>query len=129
MDVLFLIGRILLGGFFIFNGFNHLIKVGIMAPYAGSKGVPAPSLAVVVTGMLLLLGGLSVVLGIYRMVGFILLIIFLVPVTFIMHAFWNVEDPQARAAEMINFTKNLALLGAILMIMAVPHPWPLSLAG
>jgi putative oxidoreductase len=44
-----------------------------------------------------------------------------------MHAFWNVYDAQQRAVEMINFTKNAALAGALLMILTIPGPWPVSL--
>jgi hypothetical protein len=45
----------------------------------------------------------------------------------IMHNFWKLEDPQSRMAEKINFMKNTALVGAILMLLAIPSPWPLSL--
>jgi hypothetical protein len=44
-----------------------------------------------------------------------------------MHNFWKLEDPQLRMADKINFMKNMALLGAILMLLAIPSPWPLSL--
>ena len=116
-EVLFWIGRILLGGFFFMMGINHFINAKSMIPYAQAKGVPAPSLAVYVTGLLLLLGGLSVIVGTYVTIGLWLLVIFLVPTTFIMHRFWQEEDPNARMAEQVNFMKNLALLGAVLMLL------------
>lgn len=61
------------------------------------------------------------------MVGCILLLIFLAGVSPTMHDFWRFQDPQQRAGQMINFTKNLALAGAVLTIPAMPGPWPLSL--
>ncbi|MDE3181707.1 MAG: DoxX family membrane protein [Acidobacteriota bacterium] len=124
MNVVFLIGRIILGGYFIHGAINHFTHVGSMSGYAKSKGAPAPEAAVVGSGILLLLGGLSVLLGVYPFVGCILLLIFLAGVSPVMHAFWSVDDPMARMAEQINFTKNLALLGAILIILTIPAPWP-----
>ncbi len=129
MTVLFLIGRILFGGYFFYNGIRHLTHVKGTGGYASSKGVPLPSLAVVVTGILLLLGGFSVVLGIYPVIGIICLVIFLVPVTFTMHSFWADTDPQAKMGNQINFGKNLALLGADLMFLLISRPWPMSLLG
>ncbi len=129
MTVLFLIGRILFGGYFFYNGINHLTHVKGMGGYASSKGVPLPSLAVAVTGILLLLGGFSIILGIYPVIGMICLVIFLVPVTFTMHSFWADTDPQAKMGNQINFGKNLALLGADLMFLLISRPWPMSILG
>jgi len=126
-STMFLIGRLLLGGYFIFGGFNHFSNLGMMAGYAQSKGVPGPKAAVAFSGLLLLIGGLSILLGVYPTVGTIAIALFLIPVTFMMHAFWKVQDPMAKMGEMVNFTKNLALLGAALMLLAVPQPWTMSL--
>jgi uncharacterized membrane protein YphA (DoxX/SURF4 family) len=128
MDTLLLIiGRIILGGYFIYNGVNHFIGFGMMTQYAKMKGVPFPAIAQGMTGLMLLLGGLSIVFGIYPTVGIVLLVAFLVPVSLMMHDFWKVEDPQLRMADKINFMKNMALLGALLMLFAIPSPWPLRL--
>jgi len=131
MDVLFLIGRILFGGFFLFNGVNHFAKRSMMSQYARSKGVPAAGLAVMGSGLLILLGGLSVLLGAWPQIGLWLIVIFLLGVSPMMHNFWAVTDPNQRMADIINFMKNMALVGAALMmqvaISAMPHPWPFSL--
>lgn len=124
MDIVFLIGRIILGGYFIHAAINHFRNVNPMAGYARSKGTPAPEAAIVGSGILLLLGGLSVLLGAYPFIGCILLLIFLVGVSPVMHAFWKVDDPMARMAETINFLKNVALIGALLIILTIPSPWP-----
>lgn len=123
MDILFLVGRILFGGFFIFNGINHFQRLAMMSNYAKSKGVPLPSLAVALTGILLILGGLSILLGAFPIVGIILLALFLIPTSFMMHNFWTITDPQMKMGEMINFMKNMALLGALLMFVVIPVPW------
>jgi uncharacterized membrane protein YphA (DoxX/SURF4 family) len=53
-------------------------------------------------------------------------VLFLIPVTVIMHNFWALEGMQ-RISELYSFLGNLALLGSALMFLAVPRPWPLSL--
>src|SRR5207253_4205707 len=86
-DILFLIGRIIVGGYFLMAAFNHFTNTGMMAGYAQSKGTPAPKLAVMGTGVLLLLGGLSFLLGYHPTIGTGLLILFLLGVSFKIHAF------------------------------------------
>ncbi len=127
MKILFLIGRIIFGGYFTYSGLNHFLKLSMMAGYAKSKGLPYPSLAVAFTGILLLLGGLSILSGVFPRIGILFLVVFLLPTTFIMHNFWVVSDPQVKMIEMINFMKNMALLGATLMFLAIPTPWKMSL--
>lgn len=127
-DALFLIGRIVLGLFYLFNASNHFFNLKMMSGYTKSKGVPFPTLATLGTGTMLLLGGLSVMLGVYPDVGVALLVIFLVPTAFIMHNFWTVGDQQARMMEMIQFTKDMALAASALMFLAIPEPWALSLS-
>jgi len=127
MDYLFLVGRILFGGFFLLNAYRHFTGVSAMAPYAASKGVPAPRMAILGSGLLLALGGLSILLGVKPKWGVLFLALFLVPVTFTMHNFWADQDQQARQSNEIQFQKNLALLGACLMLLLIPEPWVLSL--
>jgi uncharacterized membrane protein YphA (DoxX/SURF4 family) len=127
MNVAFLIGRIMIGMFFLMAGFNHLRNLSPMGQYAQAKGTPAPQLAVAGTGVMLLLGGMSVLLGAYPTVGIVLLIIFLLGASFQIHNYWKEKDAQARQADKINFMKNMALVGALLMILILPQPWPLSL--
>jgi putative oxidoreductase len=128
MDILFLVGRILVGGYYLYNASNHLFMgTAGLSGYAGSKGVPSPKLAVYAGGVLLLIGGLSFLLGYQPLIGAIALVLFFIPVSFKMHDFWNVKDPMARVGEMVNFTKNMALMGSALMFLAIPQPWPFSL--
>lgn len=87
MEVLFLIGRIILGLFYLSNAYNHFSRLEMMAGYAQSKGVPAPKAAVIVTGILLLIGGLTFITGYQPTVGVIAVALFFLPVTFWMHAF------------------------------------------
>ncbi|MCX8024026.1 MAG: DoxX family membrane protein [Thermanaerothrix sp.] len=111
----------------MFNAGNHFIQVRALSGYAQSKGVPAPTLAVIGSGILLLIGGLSILTGFQPTIGVLALVMFFLPVTFVMHAFWKIQDPLLRATEMINFMKNLALMGSALMFLAIPQPWPYRL--
>ncbi len=128
MIYLFILGRILLGGYFIKSGYNHFKNLGMLTGYAQSKGVPMPREAVIVTGLMMVLGGLGVLLGVYVHLAVFLLALFLLGTLVKMHRYWEVSDPMARMGEYVNFYKNLGLLGAILMLLAVPTPWVLSLA-
>lgn len=126
MAVTFLIGRLIFGAFFVYNGLNHFLSYPMFVQYAAAKGVPAADVAVVVAGLLILFGGTSIVLGWRPELGITAIVMFLVAVSFPMHNFWSLTDPAARAAEMGNFMKNTALAGATLMFVAIPQPWPYS---
>jgi uncharacterized membrane protein YphA (DoxX/SURF4 family) len=121
------VGRILFGGLFVLNGVNHFRNRAAMTGYTASKGVPAPAAATVISGAWLLVSGLSIVLGVRPHLGAVMVALFLLSVTPVMHNFWTVTDPTQRLGEFINFSKNAALLGAALMLLAIPSPWPYSL--
>ena len=123
----FLIGRIILGVYLLFSGFNGLLNLHMVAGYAASKGVPAATLAVFVSHLLLLLAAFCFLAGWRPHWGVAAMVIFLVPVTFTMHAFWAETEKAAQMMQLVNFTKNLALLGCSLMFLAIPRPWAYSL--
>ncbi len=109
------------------SGLNHFKHLKMFTGYAGSKGVPMPRESVMLTGLMLILGGLGVLLGVYIQLSVLLLSVFLLVTTFMMHQFWKVSDQMARMGEEINFKKNLALLGGVLMLLMIPLPWVWSL--
>jgi putative oxidoreductase len=78
MDAVLLVGRILFAFMFVMSGFNHLAKAEAMGGYAAYKKVPAPKLANLLSGVLMLLGGLSIILGVYADLGALVLAILLV---------------------------------------------------
>jgi uncharacterized membrane protein YphA (DoxX/SURF4 family) len=117
-DFLILLARILFGLVFLFSGIAHIRGRAAMEGYAKSKGIPAPGLAVVGSGILLIVASLSIILGIYPEIGALLLIIFLIPTAFMMHAYWREKDPMARMNEQTAFYKDIALLGAAILFFA-----------
>ncbi len=119
MQILFLIGRIILGGYFIYNGYNHFHNLAGMTGYAAMKKVPYPKAAVILGGIMLILGGAAILFNVYAILGMLILILFLIPTTFVMHQFWKEADMNAKMMERINFTKNLALIGALILVISI----------
>ena len=128
MKAPFLIGRILFGGFFLYNGINHLMQRKTLASYSATKGVPKPEIAVTATAVPLIVGGTSMLLGLKPKWGAIAIMGFLAGVSPIMHDFWRNEDPNERVNNMISFMKNLALAGGALALLGVEEPWEASVS-
>jgi putative oxidoreductase len=114
MKFLVLLGRILFGGVFIVSAPGHFGHDMIQS--AANHNVPIPSLLVPLSGIIALLGGLSIILGFKARLGAWLLILFLVPVTLFMHNFWAVLDPSIAEMQQMMFMKNLTVLGGALVI-------------
>ncbi len=106
------LGRLFYSLIFIVAGLFHFSHQDIA--YAAAQGVPAASILVPVSGILAIVGGLSILLGFHGKLGAWLLVLFLVPVTFAMHNFWAVKDPMMQQVQMAMFLKNIAMLGAAL---------------
>lgn len=128
MEIAFLVGRIIVGLYWLMGAVNHFTQVKSMVPYAKMKNVPMAEIAVPGTGVLLILAALSIITGFYPIVAVAALVIFLVPVTFMMHNFWTIEDPMAKMTDMIMFTKNMSMIGYTLILLGIPQPWAFSLA-
>jgi uncharacterized membrane protein YphA (DoxX/SURF4 family) len=90
-----------------------------MTGYAQYKKVPAAKFSVVLSGLMILVGGLYIAFGVYADLGALLIALFLIPTSFLMHAFWKETDATAKQNESIGFFKNLSLAGAALIIFAL----------
>jgi putative oxidoreductase len=108
------VGRALFAAIFILASFGHFSSSTIS--HAASSGVPLPNIAVPVSGLLALAGGLSVLLGYRARLGAALLIVFLAPVTLMMHRFWALPDPMMAKMQQVMFMKNVSMTGAALLI-------------
>jgi len=114
MKAIPLIGRIFFSLIFLQTAFGHFS--GKTIAYAASQHVPLPSLLVPFSGVLAILGGLSIALGYKARWGAWLIVVFLVPVTIMMHNFWTITDPMMRQMQMVMFMKNISMLGGALLI-------------
>ena len=112
--VVVLLGRLFFVAIFLTSGPFHFTKQVI--GYAASQGVPLASIAVPVSGLIALAGALSILLGYRAKIGAWLIVLFLLPVTFMMHKFWTVGDPMMAQVQMMMFMKNLSIAGAALLI-------------
>ena len=83
------------------------------------KKVPMASVAVFLGGVMLLLGGLAIIANIFAILGMVLIVLFLIPTTVMMHQFWSEVDPGVKMNERIAFAKNVAIIGALLMMIAI----------
>lgn len=127
MQIFSIIGQVLFGAYWINAGFGHLKNSTMLSGYAASKKIPAPKVAVIGTGILLVLAGLGVILGVYVTYSLIGIIIFLIPTSIMMHNFWADTDPNAKMSNQINFFKNLALFSAALILLSLAGNWPWSI--
>lgn len=119
------LGRFLFALIFVFAGPRHFLSQTIA--YAASQGVPLASIAVPFSGVLAIVGGLSILLGYRARIGAWLIVLFLIGVTPMMHNFWTVSDPMMHQMQMVMFMKNVSMLGAALLISQFGSgPWSLD---
>jgi len=126
MRYVFLAGRILFALIFITGAPRHFSREGIQ--HAAQLGVPLATLVVPISGVLVLAGGLSIALGYKARLGAWALVVSLVPLTFLMHAFWRLPDPVVAHTQQALFAKNISMLGAAWMV-AYFGSGPISLDG
>jgi uncharacterized membrane protein YphA (DoxX/SURF4 family) len=127
MKAPFVIGRMMFGGFFLYNGINHFLHVRELAGYARAKNLPSPEAAVIASGAALVAGGASIMLGVHPKLGAAAIVGFLATSSPTFHNFWDHDDPHNRQNDMVHFTKNLALAGAAIALAGVDEPWPVSI--
>jgi putative oxidoreductase len=124
-----LVGRILLCTIFLLSVVgNKIPNFHGVAGFMAKEGVPAPQLMLAGAIVFLIAGSLSVILGYKARIGAALLLVFLVLATYYFHDFWTLGDGPARQEQMIQFLKNLGLIGAMLLVIA-NGTGPLSLDG
>jgi putative oxidoreductase len=122
--LLFPLGRLFFSLIFIMSGIQHFS--GDSIAYAASQGVPIASVLVPISGVLAIIGGVCVFLGYHARFGSLLLLLFLLPVTFMMHDFWNLTNAQEAQNQMAHFMKNISMIGGALLI-SVFGAGPLSI--
>jgi putative oxidoreductase len=119
------VGRLLFSWIFVTASFNHFKSQTIA--YAASQGVPLASISVPFSGVLALLGGLSILFGYRAKIGGWLIALFLAAVTPMLHNFWAVSDPMMHQIQTVMFLKNLSMLGGALLIAQFgAGPWSLD---
>ncbi len=120
MDELWLLGRILFCALFIASGIGQIVDLEGSTRYATAKGISdaAARPGVIASGIAFIIGGVSVLFGIWGDLGALLLIVTLLPLTFLMHQFWAERDAKAKQNELSMFMKNIALIGGCVLLFA-----------
>lgn len=111
-----LIARICLSIVFLLAGIGKLMDFHGTAAYMSAYGIPMASFFLVIAALIEIIGGLSILLGFKARWGAGLLLLYLIPVTGIFHAFWSVSGAE-QALQMIAFFKNLAIFGGLLYVL------------
>lgn len=119
MALAFDVARIVLAAYFLIMGFNHFTNLKSLSQYAAYKKLPAPAAAVAVTGLMLLAGGVSLLFWTQVLWGAALAALFLVLAAFLVHNFWVETDPNAKAGQMAQFTKNIAIAAAVIALATI----------
>ena len=112
-----LIARILVSGIFIYEAIDSIVFFKetreTMTEYHITWNQDLLLIGAIV---LLMLGGTLILIG-YRMgLGGVLVLLYWIPVTFIVHSFWTFSSELVRLEALI-FAKNLAIVGAVLLVM------------
>ena len=115
-DTIWLLARCFVGGIFVYSGFGKLMALDAFAASLGKGGVPMPEVMAVVGAAVEFFGGLAIVLGVQTRYAALLMALFTISATLISHRFWEFDDLAARKGQSIHFMKNLAILGAFLLL-------------
>ena len=114
-----LLGRIMIAAIFLMSAVgNKIPKFNDVAGYMASEGVPLPQVMLAGAIVFLVAGSLSIIVGYKARTGAALLLVFLVLATYFFHDFWTFEDAQAKQDQMIQFMKNLSLMGTMVFLIA-----------
>jgi putative oxidoreductase len=112
-----LVGRILIATIFLISGVAKLTDPGGTTSYMEAAGIPYAGTLAIVAGIAEIAGGLSILFGFLTRIGALGLFIFMILVNVMMHPFWSFEG-QERQMQMVQFVKNLAVMGGLLVLVA-----------
>ena len=117
MQHLATLGRIVIGLFFLAAGTSKIMNPAPAEQIAHmtANGVPWPELMFTLAAACETTAGLCLILGLHVQLVSILLVVFTVVVSMLLHAFWTFEG-QERTVQMIMFMKNIALSGGLLAL-------------
>ncbi|MEM9033649.1 MAG: DoxX family protein [Actinomycetota bacterium] len=119
MSLVFLIGRIIFSLIFVASGINHVAQPAGAAAVAEGRGIGNARTLTQVAGAIWIVGGVSIILGLFGDLGALLIAGQLVVLGVLIHPFWKETEPEAQQLEMTQFMKNLSMAGGALVIFAM----------
>lgn len=118
VTILIVVGRFLLGAYFVQAGIRNLMKIELHTGLLAQKHVPAPRLSLLVALTVQVLGGLSVALGIYPAIGAVGLILFTIAANALYHNFTQFSGAE-RTSHLNSVMTNAAIIGGFLLVIAI----------
>jgi uncharacterized membrane protein YphA (DoxX/SURF4 family) len=119
MEIVEIIGKVLFAFLFVNSGINHLINRNYLAGYVQSKRVPFPLTTTVVSGLVIIVAPILFLFNVVPVIALSVLAAFLLATAVLMHDFWRQDDEQTKTTEQIQFSKDISLLGAVLVIISL----------
>ena len=124
------IGRMVIAWFFLSEAWARLAGFDATITLMRMQHIPAAPPLLVLALLAMLLGSLSLIAGFHTRHGAMLLFGFTVVVSVLMHAYWTLTDPVARAADYDIFIRNIAIAGGLLLLVGMgPGPFAFDNAG
>jgi putative oxidoreductase len=114
-----LLGRLAIAWFFLSEAYTRARDWDATVTLMSMSHVPQAPLLLVLALVVMILGGLSLLLGYHTRHGALLLFAFTVIATLLMHAYWTIGDPVARAADYDIFARNIAIAGGLLLLVGM----------
>jgi putative oxidoreductase len=114
-DVIVLAGRIALGAIFVESGYRQLMTLGAFAASLSSRGLPLPMMWAILGMSAALAGGVLIVIGFRTREASALVLVFMIVASLLSHRYWELAD-AARRAQQIQFFKNVAIIGGLLLL-------------
>ena len=111
------LGRVCLSSIFLFSGFSKILNFDQVSRMMENKGMTTVSFFLTAGILLEVIGGLTVLFGYKAKQGAVLLMIFLIPTTYLFHNFWDLSGKEA-SMQLIMFLKNTAIFGGLLLLFA-----------
>jgi putative oxidoreductase len=123
-----LVGRLVLVWFFVFQLLHYGGDWDATVLLMRFAGIPGAPFLLLVAMMLLVLGSLSLLLGLHTRHGAMLLFAVTIVATVLMHAFWQINDNEAaRQTDFELFSRNIAIAGGLLLLVGLgPGPFALD---
>jgi putative oxidoreductase len=112
-----LLGRLLIAAIFLMSGIAKLTDIPGTVAHMTGKGIPYADTLAIVAGIGEVAGGIAIAIGLLARLGAFGLFLYMIPTTLIFHAFWNHEGAE-RLPQMVNFMKNLAIMGGLATLVA-----------
>ncbi len=117
-SILTLLGRWAIAAIFLLSGILKFVFYSSTLNYMASQGVPYTAVLLILAALTEILFGLFIILGWKTRWSAFALLLYLIPVTYVFHDFWNIEEPMQAQLQFFQFLKNLAIFGGLLLLVS-----------